>query len=207
MAGRLPEDVQPPKDLSRILERIDATERELQRLPEDRHARDAEGVADLLRLLGPCTEAEIADRTDGPAQQFLGHLAAARRALTVTFAGQSWWIAVEDASRMRDALGVPLPVGTPTAFEEAVTDPLGDLVARYARTHGPFSTAQVAARFAIGPAVAESVLRRLALEKRLVEGEFRPGAAGSEWCEAGVLRRLRRRSGSPSSWSPTTATT
>ena len=173
---------------------IEATERELQRLPQDRHARDAEGVADLLRLLGPCTDAEIAERTDGPAQQFLTDLATARRALTVTFAGRTWWIAVEDASRMRDALGVPLPVGTPTAFAESVADPLGDLVARYARTHGPFSTAQVANRFALGPAVAESVLRRLALEKRVVEGEFRPGTAGTEWCDAGVLRRLRRRS-------------
>ncbi|HEY5854152.1 MAG TPA: ATP-dependent helicase, partial [Aldersonia sp.] len=173
---------------------IEQTERELQRLPPDRHARDAEGVADLLRLLGTCTDAEIAERTDGPAQQFLTDLATARRALTVTFAGTTWWIAVEDASRMRDALGVPLPVGTPTAFAESVADPLGDLVARYARTHGPFSTAQVANRFALGPAVAESVLRRLALEKRLVEGEFRPGKAGAEWCDAGVLRRLRRRS-------------
>ncbi|WP_068280111.1 ATP-dependent helicase [Aldersonia kunmingensis] len=173
---------------------IERTERELQRLTPERHARDAEGVADLLRLLGPSTLAELADRTDGPAEQYLAELAAARRALTVGFAGATWWIAVEDAARMRDALGVPLPVGTPTAFAEAVADPLGDLIARYARTHGPFSTAQVAARFALGTAIAAAALQKLAAERRVIAGEFRPGATGTEWCDTEVLRRLRRRS-------------
>jgi ATP-dependent Lhr-like helicase len=89
---------------------------------------------------------------------------------------------------------VPVPIGIPAAFAEPVADPLGDLVGRYARTHGPFTTAQVADRFGIGPAVAHDALRRLAASGRLAEGEFRPGAQGSEWCDAEVLRRLRRRS-------------
>ncbi|MDQ1202125.1 ATP-dependent Lhr-like helicase [Rhodococcus sp. SORGH_AS303] len=172
------------------------TELELQRLVDDRKARDAEGVADLLRLLGPLTTAEIEARIESPgsAAQWAGELTAARRALEVSFAGSQWWVAIEDASRLRDALGVPLPIGTPAAFIEPVEDPLGDLVSRYARTHGPFSVADVAGRFGIGSAVARDVLLRLVAQKRVVEGEFRPGGSGSEWCDAEVLRRLRRRS-------------
>lgn len=173
---------------------IEQTERELQRLTPERRARDAEGLADLLRLLGPLTAAEAAERCDeDPAAWFAG-LVTSRRALEVSFAGRNWWVAVEDAARLRDALGVPLPIGTPSAFIEPVADPLGDLVGRYGRTHGPFGVEAVAARFGLGTAVAATALRRLAAEKRVVEGEFTPAATGSEWCDAQVLRRLRRRS-------------
>ncbi|MFC9433271.1 ATP-dependent helicase [Nocardia sp. NPDC057030] len=173
---------------------IEQTELELQRLTPERHARDAEGLADLLRLLGPLTAAEAAARCVEDPTDWCAELVRSRRALEVTFAGQSWWVAVEDASRLRDALGVPLPIGTPAAFIEPVADPLGDLVGRFARTHGPFDTAAVAARFGLGTAVVATALHRLNAEKRIVEGEFTPGAAGSEWCDAQVLRRLRRRS-------------
>ncbi|WP_329405138.1 ATP-dependent helicase [Nocardia vinacea] len=183
---------------------IEQTERELQRLTPERLARDAEGLADLLRLLGPLTAAEAAQRcvgvqlddaepTGDPAEWFAG-LVKSKRALEVTFAGRTWWVAVEDAARLRDALGVPLPIGTPAAFIEPVADPLGDLVGRYARTHGPFTTEAVAARFGLGTAVAATALHRLVAEKRVVEGEFTPAASGSEWCDSQVLRRLRRRS-------------
>jgi ATP-dependent Lhr-like helicase len=169
-----------------------ALERELQRLPEDRHARDVEGVADLLRLLGPLTTEEAAER--GATAQWLSELAAARRAVRVRVAGTEHWAAVEDAGRLRDALGAPLPVGVPEAFLEPVDDPLADLVLRYARTHGPFHTAEVAGRFGLGVSVVTPLLHRLVGSGRLVEGEFRPGGSGTEWCEPGVLRTLRRRS-------------
>ncbi|MGY4101348.1 ATP-dependent helicase [Nocardia sp. R16R-3T] len=186
---------------------IEQTERELQRLTPERLARDAEGLADLLRLLGPLTAEEVARRCVGatevrlddaeqsgdPAEWF-ANLVTSKRALEVTFAGRTWWVAVEDAARLRDALGVPLPIGTPAAFIEPVADPLGDLVGRYARTHGPFTTEAVAARFGLGTAVAATALHRLVAEKRVVEGEFTPAASGSEWCDSQVLRRLRRRS-------------
>lgn len=173
---------------------IEQTELELQRLTPERRARDAEGLADLLRLLGPLTPAEARQRcTTDPADWFT-ELAGARRALEVSYAGRAWWAAVEDAARLRDALGVPLPIGTPAAFIEPVADPLGDLVARYARTHGPFDTESAARRFGLGTAVAATALHRLATEKRVVEGEFTPGTGGSEWCDTQVLRRLRRRS-------------
>jgi ATP-dependent helicase Lhr and Lhr-like helicase len=175
---------------------VDAVEAELQRLSPERRARDVEGVADLLRLLGPLSAAEIADRTvdDGDPAAWAAELERTRRAVRVRVGSVDVIAAVEDVGRLRDALGVPVPVGVPDAFAEPVADPLGDLLGRYARTHGPFTTAQAAERLGIGPAVAHEALRRLSSAGRLAEGEFRPGSQGSEWCDAEVLRRLRRRS-------------
>ena len=95
---------------------------------------------------------------------------------------------------MRDALGTPIPHGVPAAFLEPVPDPVGDLVARFARTRTPFAASDVASRYGLGIAVATDALRRLAADRRVIEGEFRPGASGTEWVDAEVLRRLRSRS-------------
>ncbi|MFF1254155.1 DEAD/DEAH box helicase [Pseudarthrobacter sp. NPDC058329] len=269
---------------------IDATERELQRLAPDRRARGVEGVADLLRLLGPLAPEETAERlqgteaavpeppaaatpaeapamdaptslegtagepTDaelaadiagqaparnaahastGSATEHLLALQRANRAIKVNIGGVERFAAVEDAARLRDAIGVPLPMGVPLAFIEPVADPLGDLVSRHARTHGPFTAGEAAARLGLGVAVVSTALKRLAADGRVVEGEFRPHssppgkdsasaptsaeggleppaqvppeepvaptevlnpAPGSEWCDAEVLRKLRRRS-------------
>lgn len=172
------------------------TEQQLQRLTDDRRARDVEGVADLLRDLGPLERQELAERVtaEGEVGSWIDELVAARRAAHVRYAGRAWVVAVEDVSRLRDALGVPIPPGLPEAFDEGVSDPLGDLVSRFARTHGPFTAAQVAERFGIGTAIAGSALARLAAERRVVEGEFLPHGSGVEWCDVGVLRRIRRRS-------------
>ncbi|WP_409060037.1 ATP-dependent helicase [Streptomyces sp. SYP-A7185] len=167
-------------------------EQELQWRTEDRRIKDAEGVADLLRLLGPLTTAELAERGGEP--EWAQELASARRAISVRIAGADHWAAIEDAGRLRDALGTALPVGVPEAFTEPVKDPLGDLVARFARTHGPFTSATAAARFGLGVAVTEGALQRLAANGRVVQGEFHPAGIGQEWCDAAVLRRLRRRS-------------
>ncbi|GAA4120114.1 ATP-dependent helicase [Nocardioides fonticola] len=171
-------------------------EAELQRTAADRRARDAEGAADLLRLLGPLTALEVAERSVEGADvgSWLEGLAAARRAVLVRLAGEERWAAVEDVGRLRDGLGVPVPPGTPDAFTEPVDDPLGDLVSRYARTHGPFTADDVAARLGLGTAVVRHTLQRLAATGRLLDGEFRPHGTGTEWCDAEVLRRLRRRS-------------
>jgi len=123
------------------------TERQLQHLASDRLARDAEGVADLLRVLGPLTEDEIAARsTASEVGAWLDGLHSSRRVLTVSYAGQQWWVGIEDIGRLRDAVGVAVPTGVPAAFTESVADPLGELLARYARTRGPFTTAEAAAR-------------------------------------------------------------
>jgi ATP-dependent helicase Lhr and Lhr-like helicase len=171
---------------------VDEIEAEQQRLTEDRRATDIEGVADLLRLLGDLTTVEAVAR--GATPQQLAELQEQRRAIRVRVGGDERWIAIEDASRLRDALGTPLPVGVPQAFLESVADPLGDLVSRFARTHGPFHGIDVAARFGLGLAVVEHALHRLAVTGRVVQGEFRPGGAGLEWCDADVLRAMRRRS-------------
>ncbi|WP_245991866.1 Lhr family ATP-dependent helicase [Mycetocola lacteus] len=136
------------------------------------------------------------------AEGYLSELERTRRALPVPVRGIVHWIAIEDASRVRDALGVPLPPGVPTAFTEAVPDPLGDLIGRYARSHGPFRAGAVADRFGLGIAVVTHTLGRLADARRLVRGEFLPEvsieledpARAAEWCDAEVLRRLRLRS-------------
>lgn len=167
-------------------------ERELQWLTDDRRVKDVEGVADLLRVLGPLTDAELTAR--GARESWAEDLAAARRAIRVRIGGADHWAAIEDAGRLRDALGTALPVGVPEAFTEPVKDPLGDLLARYARTHGPFTSNAAAERFGLGPAVTEGALQRLAANSRVVQGEFHPSGIGQEWCDATVLRRLRRRS-------------
>ncbi|MGZ8777991.1 MAG: DEAD/DEAH box helicase, partial [Mycobacterium sp.] len=82
---------------------IESTARQLQHLAEDRRARDAEGVADLLRVLGPMTEAEIAERcTTAEIGGWLDGLAASKRALRVSFADRIWWAAIEDIGLLRD---------------------------------------------------------------------------------------------------------
>ncbi len=171
-------------------------EAELQRLAPDRRARDAEGVADLLRVLGPLSEAEVAARgtDDLGAAAALASLGRARRAVEVRMGGEARWAAIEDVGRLRDGLGVPVPPGTPDAFTDPVEDPVGDLVSRFARTHGPFAAADVAERLGLGAAVVRHALQRLAAPGRVLEGEFRPSGSGPEWCDAEVLRRLRRRS-------------
>ncbi|MBB4760463.1 ATP-dependent Lhr-like helicase [Actinoplanes digitatis] len=166
------------------------TESQLQWLTSTRSPRDAEDAAELLRLLGDLSPAELTAR--GVDLDWMDTLA--RRAIRVRIAGEERWIGVEDAGRYRDALGAALPVGVAEAYLEPVTDPLGDLVARYARTHAPFAAATCAARFGLGVFVVEQALKRLSATGRVVSGEFSPGGAGAEWCDAEVLRMLRRRS-------------
>ena len=171
-------------------------EAELQRLVDDRKAKDVEGVADLLRLLGPLSVAEITARTvpGTDVADCVSRLADARRAALVRMAGGERWTAVEDIGRLRDALGVPVPPGIPDVFTESVEDPLGDLVARYARTHGPFTVDDLATSLGLGTAVVRHTLQRLGSQGRVLDGEFRPAGTETEWCDAEVLRRLRRRS-------------
>lgn len=183
---------------------VTRTESELQRLTPERASRDAEDVADLLRALGPLSLADVQRRcVESASRNDVGHwlvdLEGARRVIRVRVAGEERWAAIEDAGRLRDALGASLPLGVPQAFLDPVPDPLGDLVARYARTHGPFSVPAVAQWWGVGPAVALDALRRLVSAGRLVEGELLPtenggGVHGLDYCDAEVLRTLRRRS-------------
>jgi len=174
---------------------IDAVERQLQRLDPKYHARTVDGVHDMLIAIGDLTDTEVAERTEaGDAASVVATLVRARRALPVRVAGEPRYIAVEDAARYRDALGIPLPPGVPEALLTPVRDALGDLALRYARTHAPFTADEFGARYGLTPAMAESILVRLTGENRLLEGEFRPGGTRREWTDQNVLRMIRRRS-------------
>ena len=169
-------------------------EAELQRLVPGRHARRTEDLWDLLRRLGPLDRSEIAARSSGDAAAWTDGLLEQRRIIEVSVAGRSQLAAAEDAGRLRDALGVALPLGLPAAFTESIDHPLDELVARYAHTHGPFTSAEPAARFGLPTARIVGSLEALEQQGRLTQGEFRPGGYEREWCDVEVLRQLRRRS-------------
>ncbi len=171
-------------------------ELELQLLADGRRARSADELHDVLRRVGDLSveEADLRCDTTGAAAAWLADLAHQRRAITVAVAGQERWIAGEDAARYRDALGCNVPLGLPREFTEPVPHPLESLVARYARTHGPFLTDDVAHRFAISTERATGALVAAEAAGQVVRGEFRPSGSGREWCDNDVLRQLRRRS-------------
>jgi len=169
---------------------IEEHERAVQRL--GRPARGVDGLHDLLLSLGDLSEAEIAARFEG--EPPLQALFAERRAFPFQAAGEKRWAAAEDAARFRDGLGASPPDGLPRELLEPVEDPLGDLVSRWARTHGPFRAEDLAARWDIGVAAVRSALARLLERERVLEGEFLPGGRGREWVDAEVLKALKRRS-------------
>jgi len=168
-------------------------EAELQHLVPERQARDADELHDLLRRLGDLGASELAARSTASPVPWLAALAEQRRAVLVRIAGSERWIAAEDAGLYRDALGVVPPPGLPESFIAITEAPLESLLRRYALTHGPFTGAEAAERFGLRAAQVEPVLRLLEGQGVLVRGEIRPGGSVPEWCDAEVLRRLRRR--------------
>lgn len=184
-------------DLRELLDlnAIEETEEQLQCLADTYKARTMDGVHDLLLRLGDLTRVELAKRcvTEEVANS-VTRLMRARRVIEVTVVGEKRLIAVEDAARYRDALGVSLPPGLPSAFLNATPDAMLDLLRRFGRTHGPFTTQDAASRFNLAPASVEATLNRLVGTGRIVEGGFRPGGIHREWCDSEVLRTIRRKS-------------
>ncbi len=173
----------------------------LQCLDEPHQATSPERLHDLLLRLGDLSRAEVAARVHplpegaaAAAAAWLEELERDRRAIRIQVADEERWAAAEDAGRLRDALGIAPPPGLPAAFLEGQPHALREVVSRYARTHGPFAPADVARRFATGEAPILAALGELAKDGRVLEGEFRPGGHGREWCGADVLATLRRRS-------------
>ena len=175
---------------------IAQVELELQRLDPDRRIAGPDALHDALRHLGPLSDPDVAARVTEPDQvgDWLDQLQTSRRAIPVRIGGEARWAAVEDLARLRDALGVQPPPGIPAALLEPATDPLGDVVARYARTHTPFPAEQAAADLGLAEAVVTEVLRRLEQQSRVASGAYQPGGHDTEWVDLDVLRRLRRRS-------------
>jgi ATP-dependent Lhr-like helicase len=168
-----------------------------------RRATGPDRVHDLLLRLGDLTADEVTGRVDpgkeggepaARAREWLALLVHDRRAIEVRVAGDVRFAAAEDAGRLRDALGIAPPRGLPKAFLEPAPHALRELVARYARTHGPFTAREAAQRLGTGEAAIEAALGELAAHGRVSEGGFRPGASGREWCSSDVLATLRRRS-------------
>ncbi len=190
-------DLMGDADLRELLDAsaIEEVEEQLQALIENARAKNMDGVHDLLLRLGDLTRAELSRRSVGiDVDTVAAKLIRARRVLEIQVLGEKRLIAIEDAAKFRDALGIPLPPGVPKAFLEPVPAPYLEILKRYARTHGPFTVEDAAARFGWNPQVVQSGLRALVHAGRLVEGDFRPGGIHREWCDAEVLRTIRRKS-------------
>ncbi|MGZ5339269.1 MAG: Lhr family helicase, partial [Thermoleophilaceae bacterium] len=172
---------------------LDEVEADLQRVSERTRAANADGLHDVLRAVGDLTadEAQARCLAAVSAARMLSDLEKERRAVRMRIGGEDRWIASEDAGLYRDALGAVPPGGLPAVFLEEIEEPLLRLARRFARTHGPFTTADASARYGVdfGP-----VLRELEAAGDLVRGELRPGGSEREWCDTDVLRRLRRAS-------------
>jgi hypothetical protein len=184
-------------DLRELLDAdaIAQVEETAQCLAESHRAPSADGIHDLCLRLGDLSRAELAFRiADVSLLESVPRLIRARRLLDLNIAGERRLIAAEDAARYRDALGIPLPPGLALALLEPVAHPVLELVRRYARTHGPFTLRECADRFALDSEAVEAALRHLAAEGRVLEGGFRPGGVHSEWCDAEILRLIRRKS-------------
>ena len=183
-------------ELRELLDRdsIEQFESAQQRLDGRFPAKHADGVHDLLLSLGDLTSRELGRRTASEPAPMLAELQRDRRAVLLPIAGEERWVAVEDVARFRDALGIPPPPGLPHELLEPVKDALGDLVSRWARTHGPFREEELAARWALGVGPIRAALQRLAERERVLQGEFLPGGRGSEWVDQEVLKSLKRRS-------------
>jgi ATP-dependent helicase Lhr and Lhr-like helicase len=174
---------------------LDEVQARLQSLEPDYRARHIDGVHDLLLKLGDLSESEIVARSASPEiAAGIAELVNARRALRIRVAGESRFIAVEYASRYRDAIGTPLPPGLAEVFLAQSEDPLREIVRRYARTHGPFTTEEVARRYGLQPAAVDAVLGALHGRGKVLEGEFRPRGQHQEWCDPEILQQIRRKS-------------
>ena len=190
-------------------------ELELQCLADGRRARSADELHDVFRKVGDLSRDEIdlrcsaithddvrAERAEtgtersqiGGGSGWLELLLDEKRVIEIALGGETRYAAAEDAARYRDALGCSLPLGLPMAFTDPVARPLEELVGRYARTHGPFVTADVARRFGAPIERIAGAIAALEDEERIVVGEFRPEGVSREFCDADVLRQLRRRS-------------
>jgi ATP-dependent Lhr-like helicase len=172
---------------------LEDVEASLQRLSDPLRAANADSLHDALRALGDLTvdEAQARCLDAVSARRMLEQLRGERRAVAMRIGGEERFVAAEDAGLYRDAFGAVPPGGLPDTFLEPVEEPLARIVRRYARTHGPFTTAEVSRRYVVD---LGAVLRELERGGDLVRGELRPGGVEREWCDPEVLRRLRRAS-------------
>lgn len=181
---------------------IAALENSLQHTDGKRPLTHEDDVHDLLLSLGDLSLPEIVQRAGQSlssadrqlVMQLVRDCQTSGRILEVIIANEKRFVAVEDAARYRDALGVRLPEDLPPVLLEIVAEPLVGLVSRYARTHGPFRAQDVARRFGLGLDPVATTIATLLERARVVEGEMLPQGSGVECCDVEVLRILKRRS-------------
>ena len=196
-------------------------EAELQHLvPRQRARADAEGIADLLRELGPLTDTELVERCDDvgesggddvqedsgvanglPAavRSAVDKLADAGRALRVTIGGCEHWARIEDADDLHLALGTAIPE---SATEQTALDGVNGAAARTSAARSPLNDlvlrhARVHTLITPGQ-VAEAFgigapAAEAALRELAGDGSLVSlGEAG--WMESSVFTRVRNRS-------------
>ncbi|HEV2723333.1 MAG TPA: DEAD/DEAH box helicase [Thermoleophilaceae bacterium] len=183
------------EELRELIDRaaLEEVEADLQRRSDRTRAANSDSLHDVLRAVGDLTVKEAQDRCLGEvsAERMLAELETERRAVQMRIGGERRYVAAEDAGLFRDAFGAVPPGGLPEAFLGEVEDALARIVRRYARTHGPFATGELSARYGTD---AGPILREIEREGGVVRGELRPGGTEREWCDTDVLRRLRRAS-------------
>ena len=196
-------------------------EAELQHLVTGRRARaDAEGIADLLRELGPLTDTELVERCEDtgdsggndvqedsgvanglPAavRSAVDGLADAGRALRVTIGGREHWARIEDAGDLHLALGTAIPE---SVAEQTALDGVNGATARTSAARSPLNDlvlrhARVHTLITPGQVAEAFDIGTSAAEAALRElaGEGSLVSLGDAgWMESSVFTRVRNRS-------------
>lgn len=186
---------------------------EVQRLHTQYPVRSVDGLHDLLLYLGDLARGEIAERCDlssepNSSAEWIARLLGQHRIIQLVIADEERFVAAEDASRYRDTLSIQLPNGIAEALLDSVESPLADIISRFARTHGPFSSKDVCARFDLQTDLVNTALVELGQSGKLIAGDFTIPRDDSEvrikseldstddrqWCDANVLRIWKQRS-------------
>lgn len=156
---------------------------------DGRVSDEPEDVLALLRSLGDLSDVQLSQRQVDP--EVVAKLEEDGEIVPITIGQERRWIVAPDAGRYRDGLGVTIPDSVPRAFLHTDGFPIDDLVSRYARTHGPFASTDLTARFGFTISIAEESLHRLCNSDVVTHGVF----VGDEpqWCSVEVLGWLRRK--------------
>jgi ATP-dependent Lhr-like helicase len=183
-------------ELRRLLDPDVIVEHERLLQHKTRPVKHRDGLHDLLLSLGDLSLRELEERSAKPedVSSWVADLVRARRIYEAEVGGERRFLAIEDAGKLRDGLGIVPPRGTPDAFLNPSRDPVGDLVSRYARTHVPFTAEVVAARFGMSIGTVSLALEALVERGKVEAGEFLPNGTSTELCDVEVLRALRQKS-------------